>query len=118
MDGQRQPGQDGQQPQVALPPAPPAQVPPPPLQEYVLLLGDNVVEDGVNDEETIRQILHWIGFRTDAQKLKIIEEAYESLEVIKVMNEEGVTAMQNDLGRRTGNQRLNIPMLRLSVSRL
>ena len=87
MDGQGQPGQDGQQPQVALPPTPPAQVPPPPLQGYVILLGDDVVEDGVNDEETIRQTLHLIGFRTDAQKNETIEEAYESLEVIKVSDQ-------------------------------
>ena len=103
-------GQDGQAP--ALPPAPPVQPPPAPPIGYVLLLGDDVVEEGVDETDTIRQILHWIGFRTDAQKNKIIEEAYESLEVIKVMNEEDVTAMQNDLGRRTGAQRLNISMLK------
>ena len=42
---------------------PKGQVPP---QDYVHLVGDAVVEEGISQSDTLRQILHWIGFRTDA----------------------------------------------------
>lgn len=53
---------------------PQGQVPP---QDYVHIIGDAVVEEG--------QILHWIGFRTDALKDALTEDAFESFGVLKVL---------------------------------
>jgi len=71
---------------------PQGQVPP---QDYVHLTGDAVVED------TLRQILHWIGFRTDALKDALTENAFESFGVLKVLTEKDIAAMSSDFANRT-----------------
>ena len=66
---------------------PQGQVPP---QDYVHIIGDAVVEEGISQSDTLRQILHWIGFRTDALKDALTEDAFESFGVLKVLTEKDI----------------------------
>jgi len=77
---------------------PQGQVPP---QDYVHLTGDAVVEEGISQSDTLRQILHWIGFRTDALKDALTEDAFESFGVLKVLTEKDITAMSSDFASKT-----------------
>lgn len=80
----------------ALPPQ--GQVPP---QAYVHIIGDAVVEEGISQSDTLRQILHWIGFRTDVLKDALTQDAFESFGVLKVLTEKDITAMSSDFANRT-----------------
>ena len=97
-----QQGGQGQGPN--LPPHPGGAVPQPPAVapagEY--LLGAQVVTNpNLTEEETIRQVLHWIAFRTDVNKDAIVNDGLESFSDVKVMTEKDISTMATSFASRT-----------------
>ena len=83
---------------------PPAEPPAP----YVLQLGNNEIQAGISEGDSLLQILHWIGFRTDDQRTSLVEDSFGSFEDLKVLNDKDVSAMASDFGGRTvNNGRIN-----------
>jgi hypothetical protein len=78
---------------------PPAAPPAP----HVLQLGNNKIQAGISEEDSLLQILHWIGFRTDDQRASLVEDSFASFEDLKVLNDKDVSAMASDFGGRTVN---------------
>ena len=93
-----------------LPPPPAGAVPlppggpPPPAVPPVYLTQDQVVTDpNIPEEETIRQVLHWIGFLTDAQKDSLVNDGFESFGDAATMTEKDINAMATSFASRTAN---------------
>ena len=59
-------------------------LPPPAPGAYVYLLGNNIIGDGIDAPDSVRQSLHWIGFATNEQKNLIMEDLFESFEDLKM----------------------------------
>jgi len=67
---------------------------------YEYLDGDDIVNDGISEENTMLQILHWIGFRTEAQRVALVADCFGSFEDLKVLTEKDVATMSTDFGGR------------------
>ena len=91
-----------------LPPPPGGAVPQPPVVPQVVpqagayLLGAQVVTNpNLTEEETIRQVLHCIAFRTDVNKDAIINDGLEAFGDVKVMTEKDISTMATSFASRT-----------------
>ena len=75
----------------------------------VYLLGAEVVDVlPANTEDTIKQILHWIGFRTDDKREAVYEDAFETFEYIRNLTEKDISDMASNFSSRTqANGRFN-----------
>jgi hypothetical protein len=69
--------------------------------DYVLVEGDDLAQININIQDTMNQILHWIGFRTEAQRTSLIEDAFESFDDFKSLTEKDISTMSTDFGNRT-----------------
>jgi hypothetical protein len=66
---------------------------------YEFLVGDDIVNDGISEENTMLQILHWIGFCTEPQREALFADCFGSFEDLKVLlTEKDVTTMSSDFG--------------------
>ena len=87
----------------------PPVVPAPPVAPYVPLIGDAIVADGITENDAMVQILHWIGFRTEASRTAIYEDALSSFTDAQVLNESDISDMVKDFcGRTQNNGRIHI----------
>jgi hypothetical protein len=88
------------------PQAPGAGEPPAPPE---FLLGEAQVQDFPHTtEDTIKQILHWIGFRTEASRQDVFDDAFESFEYIKNLTDKDISTMSTSFSSRTqANGRIN-----------
>lgn len=77
-------------------------------EDYDFVTDDDVVEDGINNNNTMLQILYWIGFRTPNQRDTLVEDAFESFNDIRTLTEKDITTMSTDFSGRTQvNGRIN-----------
>lgn len=67
---------------AAAPPAIPPVVPSAPPAPYVLLTGNNEVPAGISRNDSMLQILFWIGFMLALQCAAIVQESIDSYESI------------------------------------
>ena len=89
---------------MAAVPPPAQQVPVIPVAPpHVFLEGIDVVGDVITEADSLRQILHWIGFTIYEQKVALVNDAFGSYEDLKVLNEKDITAMSSDFSHRTAN---------------
>lgn len=72
-------------------------------EEYELLLGINEVPDGISETDSIKQILHWIGFRIDDQADAIEQDGVDSWESVKMLTNSDIDAMSKTFANRTVN---------------
>ena len=85
---------------AAVPPGPPP---------YVPVIGDIIVPDGINEANSMVQILHWIGFTVENTRNHLIRESFESYGDVKVMTEKDVSALVTDFANRNqANGRVHI----------
>jgi hypothetical protein len=70
---------------------------------HVLQLGHEEIQAGISEEDSLLQILHWIGFRTAEQRTNLTQDSFGSFEDLKVLNDKDVSAMASDFGGRTAN---------------
>ena len=87
---------------AAVPPAAPPAVVAPPAGPYVLVDGDVDVVDSplLTEEETIRQILHWIGFTIVANRDNLMNESIGSLDDVLSLTQKDVIAFSTDWSNR------------------
>ena len=72
-----------------------------PAPVYVHLLHNNIVSDTINEINSIAQILHWIGFRTEAQHELLMNDAFDSFNDIRVLSTKDITKMAGSFGNCT-----------------
>ena len=75
--------------------------PDPPPAPYVPVEGDNIVQDGINEDDIIIQSLYWIGFRSNEQRLNIVEDSLGSFDDIRMISEKDISAMATEWAGRT-----------------
>ena len=57
-------------------------------QAYVFLNGGKLVTDvNITVEDAIRQVLHWIGFRTEDARNALVDDDFGSYDNVKVLTE-------------------------------
>ncbi len=65
-----------------------------PLGYQQLVLGDNIIDNGISEEVSLLQVLHWIGFRTAEQRNSIVvADSFTSWEDLKMLTEKDASAM-------------------------
>jgi hypothetical protein len=84
-------------------PAPAVGIVPPIPPQYKFLTTDDIVAEGINNDNSICQLLHWIGFRMDAQKQSLVDDAFESFTDMKMLSEKDITTMTSSFANRTAN---------------
>ena len=87
---------------AALPPAPggPPLVPPAPVP-HVLVLGNTVIAPGISTDDSLIQILHWIGFRTAAQQNLIVADCFDSFDSLRMLTDKDIRQMSSEFSSRT-----------------
>jgi hypothetical protein len=75
--------------------------PNPPPAPYVPVEGDDIVQDGINEADTIIQSLYWIGFRSNEQRVNIVEDSLGSFDDIRMLSEKDISAMATEWAGRT-----------------
>ena len=55
--------------------------------------GQVITTTNLPEEAVIKQVLHWIGFRTDSGKNFIVDDGLQSFNDIKEMSEEDINSM-------------------------
>ena len=69
---------------------------------YVLVLGlNNDVADGISETDSLRQILHWIGFRTTAQQDNLIRDSFTSYVDLQGLYNKDIDKMRTEFAART-----------------
>ena len=68
---------------------------------YVLVDNNEVAPIDISVQDTMNQILYWIGFRTEAQRTSLIEDAFESFDDFKSLTEKDISTMSSDFSSRT-----------------
>ena len=67
---------------------------------YEFIAGNDIVEGGISEENTLSQILHWIGFWTDEQRNALMEDSFGTFDDLRVLTEKDITTMASDFGGR------------------
>ena len=60
-----------------------------------------VVEDEITEENSLRQVLHWIGFRTAAQKQALVNDCFTSWIDLRMLSEKDASTMEKSFSSRT-----------------
>lgn len=63
------------------------------MAAYVPVLGAAIIAPGITEDDSLTQILHWIGFRTVVQRTAIINDCFGSFADLKMLSEKDITAM-------------------------
>ena len=87
---------------AALPPLPSGPGVPIP-QENVFLNGGQLVTDvNITGKDTIRKVLHWIGFHTENPRNALVDDAFALYDDVKVLTEKYIRTMATNFSGRTG----------------
>ena len=89
---------------AAPPPANPPVVPPVPPAPYALLAGNDEVPDGISEDDSMLQILYWIGFVLQPQRIAIIQDSIDSYESIRSLGSADISDMATAFGNRSVSQ--------------
>ena len=81
--------------------APTAQAVPTVATPYVFLLGDDEVGEGIIEEDSLLQILHWIGFCTTAHRQSMVTDSFTSWEDLKMLAQEDADTMSKTFASRS-----------------
>jgi len=67
-----------------------------------LLTNNQIVEDeNISEADSLRQILHWFGFRTESQRNHLITDSFTSFEDLQFLDDKEVEKMRGDFGTRS-----------------
>ncbi len=78
-----------------------AAVIPPITPGYAFVLGDVDIPDRINEGDSMRQILHWIEFRTGATWKAMVINAFDSFEDIHMLPIKDIESMTTSFAART-----------------
>ena len=73
----------------------------PPIIQRFLTGAALVVEDEITEENSLRQVLHWIGFRTAAQKQALVNDCFTSWIDLRMLSEKDASTMEKSFSSRT-----------------
>ena len=68
---------------------------------YVPVLGGTVIATGISENDSMVQILHWIGFRTPAQNTALYDDSVDGWDSIKNLSMTDVDAMAKSFAARS-----------------
>ena len=72
-------------------------------QVYTFLNGGLFVTDvNITVEDAIKQVLHWIGFRTEDARNALVNDDFGSYDDVKVLTEKDISTMATNFSGRTG----------------
>ena len=80
-----------------VPPVPPA----PPAPVFVYVTGNDRTPDAMTEEHQAKQILHWVGFTSDAQKNTIYIDSISTFADVHGMNGDDIDSMSRGYAGRT-----------------
>ena len=70
-------------------------------QAYAIVTGNATAIAGIAESDIIVQSLYWIGFTVEAQRNRIMSEAFSTFEDIRATDEADIDAMSKDLTSRS-----------------
>ena len=68
---------------------------------YVPVTGVNPAPPGLNETDTMEQILHWIGFTTNAQRTNIMAGSMNSFNDVRYLAKKDINSMASKYASRT-----------------
>ena len=88
---------------MALPPPPGPPVPPPDSNlAYAFINGANdVTQDWINEDNSIAQSAHWMGFTIDAQRNSIIQDAFADFTDARLLSSKDIDGMATAFAARS-----------------
>eukprot|EP00957_Ditylum_brightwellii_P185523 14124955-Ditylum_brightwellii.AAC.1 len=90
-----------------------SQVIPPPPPTYIYVQGGTEVVGPINEEDSIKQILHWVGFSNNTQKDEISSDSITTFSDSKIYTEKDISDMATDFaGMTVANGRIHFGMKR------
>ena len=91
---------------------------PPESEPYVFVTGLLGIPEDITDENTILQLLHWIGFRTENLRGSIVDDAFESFDDLKLLTEKDISSMAGGFASRTVQDgRINFGLRRTKLTK-
>ena len=60
-----------------------------------------ITASNLSEEAVIKQVLHWIGFRSESNKNAIVDDGLQSFNDVKTMSEEDIKAMATSFANRS-----------------
>ena len=81
---------------------------------YIFLIGDDIIPIGINEEDSIQQIIHWIDFTNQGQRTNIFDDSIGSWDDICMFDEKHMNNMARDFSGKTiaGGGRINFRIRR------
>ena len=81
---------------------------------YVFLNGNDIIPIGINEDDSVQQIIHWIGFVTNTQRTAVFDDSIGSWDDIRMFSEKDMNNMARDFAGRTaqGGGRINFGIRR------
>ena len=76
---------------------------------YDFLNGNDTIPIGINEDNSIQQIIHWIGFTTPNQRTSVFNDSIGSWDDIRMFSEKDMNNMARDFAGRApqGGGRIN-----------
>ena len=72
-------------------------------QTYTFLNGGQLVIDvNITVEDAIKQVLHWIGFRTEDARNALVDDDFGLYDDVKLLTEKEISTMATNFSGRTG----------------
>ena len=71
------------------------------------------IAEGMTEEDSVCQLLHWAGFTAANQRNNIFNDSLGSFEDIRSMNSKDITAMSKDFSSRQAAQRIHFGVRRI-----
>ena len=68
---------------------------------YVFLNDNDIIPIGINEDDSIQQIIHWIGFVTPIQLTSVFNDSIGSWDDIRMFSEKDMNNMARDFAGRT-----------------
>ena len=88
---------------LALPPLPVYVTIVPMQKTYTFLNGGQLVKDvNITVEDAIKQMLHWIGLRTEDARNALVDDDFGSYDNVKVLTKKEIRTMATNFSGRTG----------------
>ena len=67
---------------------------------YAFLIGNDIIQIGITEEDSIQQIIHWVGFTNQAQHTNIFDDYIRSWDDIRMFDEKYMNNMARDFAGR------------------
>ena len=73
---------------------------------FTSVADDDAVPDGIIEENSIRQMIHWCGFTTASQRTNLFNDSLSSFDDLLMMQAKDISSMAKDYAARTSANRI------------